>query len=337
MEAPGPSNLWNVSVSNIRTLLTETRDVLAAVRAFLQELYGKRPVDLCRFEAVLGRHMPQVPEGAGTQLQQYSIRDLQSALAKADSEAPGPNHMEARFIKALPTAVQWLLIQAHRAILRGAPPPTHWRDAHIWLRPAVPGSAKLDDYRPIAMGQLDMKLLRGPLTQRIAEVLTLYGVVSVWQPAALPGSNTGPPLFMAQRLLRRGKPNYILSLDTRKSFDTAAHGALRLILCHLSVPPAVIDLLLFLHAAARLHIPAAHGLTQPVHMERSVQQGNPESTCCMPSSCSPYSGPKGSAYATRERRRGASSRPTATTCSFWTTSCRTSPRASKQWLHTWGL
>ena len=53
------------------------------------------------------------------------------------------------------------------AILRGAPPPMHWRDAHIWLSPKVPGSARLDDYRPIALGQLDMKLLTGPLTQRI--------------------------------------------------------------------------------------------------------------------------------------------------------------------------
>ena len=50
----------------------------------------------------------------------------------------------------------------------------------------------------------------------------------------------------------------------------------RLILRHLSVPPEVIDLLLFLHACARLHILGAHGLTQPIHMLRGVWQGNPE-------------------------------------------------------------
>ena len=43
-----------------------------------------------------------------------------------------------------------------------------------------------------------MKLLMGPPTQRITEVLTRHGVVSYWQHGALPGSNTGPPLFMAQ-------------------------------------------------------------------------------------------------------------------------------------------
>ena len=205
------------------------------------------------------------------------MQDLQSALDKADGKAPGPNHVKARFIKALPAPVQWLLDHSYRAILRGAPPPMHWRDAHAWLSPKVPGSARLDDYRPIALGQLDMKLLTGPLTQRITEVLTRHGVVSDWQQGALPGSNTGPPLFMAQRQLQRGRPNYDFSFDARKAFDTALHGALHLILRHLSVPPETIDLLLFLHTCARLRIVTAHGLAQPVHMLRSVWRGNPES------------------------------------------------------------
>ena len=205
------------------------------------------------------------------------MQDLQSALENADGKAPGPNHVEARFIKALPAPVQWLLVHSYQAILRGAPLPMHWRDAHVWLSPKIPGSARLEYYRPIALGQLDMKLLTGPLTQRITEMLTRHGVVSDWQQGALLGSNTGPPLFMAQRQLQRGRPNYVFFFDARKAFDTAPHGALHLLLRHLSVLPEVIDLLLFLHTCARLRIVTAHGLTQPVHMLRAVRQGNPES------------------------------------------------------------
>ena len=205
------------------------------------------------------------------------MQDLQSALDKADGKAPGPSHVEARFIKALPAPVQCLLVHSYRAILRGAPPPMHWRDAHIWVSPKVPSSARLDDYRPIALGQLDMRLLTGPLTQRITEVLTRHGVVSDWQQGALAGSNTGPPLCMAQPQLQRGMSNYVFPFDARKAFNSAPHGALHLILRHLSVPPEVIDLLLFVHTCARLLIVTAHGLTQPVHMLRGVRQGNPKS------------------------------------------------------------
>ena len=69
------------------------------------------------------------------------MHDLQSALDKADGKAPGPNHVEACFIKALPAPVQWILVHSYRALLRGAPPPMHWRDARTWLSPKVPGSA----------------------------------------------------------------------------------------------------------------------------------------------------------------------------------------------------
>ena len=68
VEAPGPSGLWNVRVPNTQTLLTEAHDVMFAVRAFWRELYDKRPVDLPGFQAVLGRHVPRVPEGAWTQV-----------------------------------------------------------------------------------------------------------------------------------------------------------------------------------------------------------------------------------------------------------------------------
>ena len=278
VEAPGPSGLWNVRVPDTQTLLTEAHDVMLAVGAFWRELYDKRPVDLPGFQTVLSRHLPRVPDGVWAKVQQYSMQDLQSALGKADGKAPGPNNVEVRFIKALPAAVEWLLVHSYRAILRGPPPPMHWRDAHIWLSPKVPGSARLDDYRPIAVGELDMKLLTGPLTQRIKEVLTRHGVVSDWQQGALDGSNTGLLLSMAQWQLQRGRPNYVFSFDARKAFDTAPHGALYLILRHLSLPPEVIDLLLFLHTCARLRIVTAHGLTQPVHMLRGVRQGNPEST-----------------------------------------------------------
>ena len=131
VESPGLPGLWNVRGANTQTLLTEAHEVMSAVRAFWRELYDKRPVDLPGFQGVLSRHVPQVPEGACVQVQQYYMQDLRSALDKVHSKAPGPNQVEARFIKALPAPVQWPVVHSYRVIPRGAPPPMHWRDAHI--------------------------------------------------------------------------------------------------------------------------------------------------------------------------------------------------------------
>ena len=161
-------------------------------------------MDLPSCQAVLTRHMPHLPEGAWAQIHQYSVQDVLSALDKADGKAPGPNQVESRFIKALPATLQLLLVHSYRAILRHAPPPPHWRNVHIWLSPKVPGSAKLDDYRAVVLGHLDMKLPTGLLIQRIGEVLTQHGVVSKLQQGVLPGSNTAPPLFMAQGQIQQG-------------------------------------------------------------------------------------------------------------------------------------
>ena len=173
--------LWTVRVPNTQRLLIEAHGVMAAVRAFWQELYGQRLVDLPSFPPVLGCHMPQVLEGRWAVVQQYSMRELQSALDKADGKAPGPNHLEACFIKALQAPVQWLLVHSYWAILRGTAPPTHWENPEIRLSRKVRNSNKLDDCRPIALGQLDMNLLTSLLIQRAAEVLTRHGVVSDWQ------------------------------------------------------------------------------------------------------------------------------------------------------------
>ena len=68
VEAPRPLRLRNGRDPNTQTLLTEEQDVMAAVRAILQELYGKRQEDLPSFQAVLCHHMPQVPEGQWAQV-----------------------------------------------------------------------------------------------------------------------------------------------------------------------------------------------------------------------------------------------------------------------------
>ena len=111
--------------------------MMTAVHALWRELYDKRPVDVPGLQAVLGRHVPRVPEGAWAQVQQYSMQDLWSALDKANSKAPGPNHVEARFIKALPAPVQWVLVHSYQATgeMRTSGSAPRYRAPPSWTTP----------------------------------------------------------------------------------------------------------------------------------------------------------------------------------------------------------
>ena len=147
----------------------------------------------------------------------------------------------------------------------------HWRNAHIWLNPKVPGSARMDNYRSKASASWTPS----PSASRKCSNGTEWSATGNKGPSTAPTPT--PACSWRSGSSNGGGPNYLLSFAAHKPFDTAPHGALHLILRHLSVTPEVINLLLFLHTCARLLIVTAHRLTQPVHMLRGVQQGNPES------------------------------------------------------------
>ena len=196
----------------------------------------------------------------------------------ADDKAPGSNRVTAALIAELPEPVQGLLVHAYRAILRGADVPESWHEAIMWLMPKGTATGNLDEYRPIALGQLDMRMLMTPLMRRFTAVLARKGLAAEWQLGAMPGSTAAAPVFLAQRKLQRGlEENHVLAFDVSKAFDTAPHGALALLLRHMGVPEELIRLFHTLSCGSLVRIVTAHGPTPSIRLHRGLRQGNAES------------------------------------------------------------
>ena len=275
-----PSGLWSVRVRESEKVLLEASDVIGEVQRYWEALYAKRPVNLPAFERLVRAHIPKgVPE-EWRSVKDYTMQDLKDAVrqAVADDKAPGSNRVTAALIAELPEPVQGLLVHAYRAILRGADVPESWHEAIIWLMPKGTATGNLDEYRPIALGQQDMRMLMTPLMRRFTAVLARKGLAADWQFGAMPGSTAAAPVFLAQRRLQRGlEENHVLAFDVSKAFDTAPHGALALLLCHMGVPEELIRLFHTLSCGSLVRIITAHGPTPSIRLHRGLRQGSAES------------------------------------------------------------
>ena len=144
--------------------------------------------------------------------------------------------------------------------------------------PKGTATGNLDEYRPIALGQQDMRMLMTPLMRRFTAVLARMGLAADWQFGAMPGSTAAAPVFLAQRRLQRGlEENHVLAFDVSKAFDTAPHGALALLLRHMGVPEELIRLFHTLSCGSLVRIVTAHGPTPSIRLHRGLRQGIAES------------------------------------------------------------
>ena len=108
--------------------------------------------------------------------------------------------------------------------------------------PKGTATGNLDTYRPIALGQQDMRMLMTPLMRRFTTVVARNGLAADKQFGAMLGSTAAAPVFLAKRRLHQGQEeNHVLAFGVSKAFDTAQHGALALLLRHMGVPSGVIS------------------------------------------------------------------------------------------------
>ena len=169
-------------------------------------------------------------------------------------------------------------MHAYRAILRGANVPESRQEAIVWLMPKGKATGNLDEYRPIALGQQDMRMLMTPLIRRLTAVLARKGLAADWYFGAMPGSTAAALVFLAQRRLQRGQEeNHVVAFDVSKAFDAGPHRALALLLRHMGVPEELIRLFHTLSCGSLVRIVTAHGPTPSIRRHRGLRQGSGKS------------------------------------------------------------
>ena len=144
--------------------------------------------------------------------------------------------------------------------------------------PKGTATGNLDAYRPVALGQQDMRMLMTPLMRKFTAVLARQWLAADWQFGAMPGSTAAAPVFLSQRTLQRGQEeNHVLAFDVSKAFDTPPHGALGLLLRHMGVQEELVGLFHTLNCGSLVRIVTAHGPTPSIRLQGGLRQGTAES------------------------------------------------------------
>ena len=257
----------------------EASEVIREVHRYSEAMYAKRPVNLPAFEGLVRAHIPRgVPE-EWRSVQDYTSQDLKHATkhALADGKMPGSNRVTAALIAELPEPMQGLLVHVYRAILRGSEVPVSWDGAIIRMMPKGTATGDLGAYRPMVLGQQDMRLLMTPLMRRFTAVLARKGMAAQRQFGAVPGSTAAASVFLAQRTLQRGhEENHVPGFDVSKAFHTARHGALALLLRNMGVPEELIKLFHTVSCGPIVRIVTAHGPTPSIRLHCGLWQGSAE-------------------------------------------------------------
>ena len=217
-------------------------------------------------------------------MQDYTLQDLKDAVkqAVAEGKAPWSHRVTTAFITELLEPLQGLVMHAP-ASLRGAEVPESWHEAIIWLMPKGTATRNLDAYRPIALGQQDMRMLMtpphaqfhsGPSPQGDGHGLAVQASRALWR--------------QHRSSLRSARYNVdkrrstIWPLTCPRPLDTAPHGALTLLLRHMGVPEELIRLFHTLSCGSTVRIVTLHGPTPSIRLHRFLQQGTAESAVLYP-------------------------------------------------------
>ena len=190
----------------------------------------------------------------------------------------GPIGPRLPLSRSCPSRCKGSWYEAYRMILRGAEVPELWHEVIIWMMRKGMATGDLEAYRPIALGQQDMRMLMTPIMRGFTTVLAREGLAAEWHFGTMPGSTAAAPVFLTKRKLHRGQEeNHVLAFDVSKAFDTAPHEALALLLRHMKVPEELIKLFHTLSCGSTVRIVTAHGPTPSIRLHRGPRQGSTES------------------------------------------------------------
>ena len=229
-------------------------------------------------KAYLRGHRNRLPRGHLIPLP--TLDQILGAINKSNDSSPGPDGIPFLAYRTLADLVAPVLLRVFAALAAGVIPPTGFNDGCLFLLPKMgDGTATLPtNTRPLAVNNCDNRIIASVAAYTISPSLSKHLLPN--QKGFVPGRQGSDHIDVLNNdfysALEDGRQHHILSIDTRKAFDSIFVDYLHEVLRALNLPEWLNSLVAGLYSEARVTPVFGSGPSGIwISILRGVRQGCP--------------------------------------------------------------
>ena len=156
------------------------------------------------------------------------------------NKAPGPSMATSNMYKALTPDLRRVIFQLLTQCWSTKHTPRWWRDRLLSLAPKTLDSSSLDNIRPISLYEISRKIWTTIIVKRISRLWEKHKILNLNQHGFRRRQGTETAILRVLQRLETSwdtAPEFLLSWDIKRAFDSIPKGLLLLAWQRLGVPP----------------------------------------------------------------------------------------------------
>ena len=231
-----------------------------------------------------GRHCFQLPIpdiAAECTLPPIDMEELTNGILNLPKKkAAGPNEVFNEFLQNLPERETNFLLEHFNQILnREQPIPARWKEAMIYMLFKGGEAKSPDNYRGIALLNVDYKLFTVFVKSRLLSFVEKNKIISPSQYGGRPNKSTFNAIQTLKNVIEDAKANsreiHITYIDFRKAFDSIEHWAIEETLQAYSVHSTLIAVIrdIYENNVSGIYTEVGESPVDAIKQERGVKQG----------------------------------------------------------------